>query len=142
MKRTFEEFNADREKIRNDFTLSYSERQERDGAEFLSWIDELEVGDHAHVCLWTDVEPVTVIKRTPKSITVRYDKATLSPDWKPEFVIGGFAGHCTNQDTQEWIIEEDKNGSTGVFRRRKNGWYDASDCRLYPGWRKFYDYNF
>lgn len=142
MKRTFEEFNADREKIRNDFTLGYSERQERDGAEFLSWIDELEVGDRAHVCLWTDVEPVTVIARTPKTITVRYDKATLSPDWKPEFIVGGFAGHCTNQDTQEWLIEEDANGSTGTFRRRKNGWYDKSDCRLYPGWRKYYDYNF
>lgn len=142
MKRTFEEFMADREKIRNDFTLSYSDRQERDGAEFLSWIDELEVGDHAHVCLWTDVEPVTVIKRTPKTITVRYDKATLSPDWKPEWVVGGFAGHCTNQDSQDWIIEEDTNGTTGTFRRRKTGWYDKSDCRLYPGWRKFYDYNF
>ena len=142
MKRTFEEYKVECDKIRDDMTLSWIERQERCDEAFLAWVDELEVGDHAHVCLWSDVEPVTVIKRTPKSITVRYDKATLKPEWKPEFVVGGFCAHCTNQDTQEWNIEEDGNGTTGVFRRRKAGWYDKSDCRLYPGWKKYYDYNF
>lgn len=119
--------------------------QERDAWELnakIEWWNELEVGDHAHICHWSDISPVTVIKRTKKTITVRYDKATLDPDWKPDFVVGGFSVHCTNNDDQEWIIEEDENGRTETFRLCKFGWRNTAHERLYPEWMKKYDYNF
>ena len=142
MKITKEEYWAKRDAIRENRSLGWDVREQMCDELWEAYCDGLEVGDRANVRFYSDVEPVTVIKRTAKTITVRFDKATLSPDWKPEMVAGGFAAHCVNQETQEWKIEEDPNGSTGVFRRRKNGWYDTGDCKLTPGWRKFYDYNF
>lgn len=108
----------------------------------MEWWNELEVGDRAHICHWSDVTPVTVIKRTAKTITVRHDKGTLDPNWKPEFVVGGFCAHCTNNDEQKWIIEEDPNGRVETFRLRNVGWRNSADEKLYPEWAMKYDYNF
>lgn len=119
--------------------------RERDEWEYkakMDWWNELEVGDHAHICHWSDVSPVTVVKRTAKTITVRYDKATRNPNWKPEWEAGGFSAVCTNIDEQEWIIEEDENGKTETFRLRNVGWRNSADEKLYPEWAKYYDYNF
>lgn len=155
MKMTREEYLEKKEAIMKefdsqlDFNRSSEERHEawtkRDNALDSLWfelLDGMEVGDHANVRLWTDVEPCTIIKRTAKTITVRYDKAVKDPAWTPEWITGGFSAICTNDGEQKWIISEDPDGQIGVFRRRKNGWFDRSDCCLTPGWRKYYDHNF
>lgn len=108
----------------------------------LEWWNELEVGDHAHICHWSDISPVTVIARTAKTITVRYDNAELDPAWKPDFILGGFSAHCTNNNEQQWIITENPNGKVETFRLRKIGWRNKNNEKLYPGWLKRYDYNF
>ena len=121
------------------FKLSYNKRD----AYYDEWYKSMEVGDRANVRLYSDVEPCTIIKKTATTLTVRYDKATLDPNWKPEVVLGGFAGHCVNNEDQKWIIEEDPNGRVEIFRFHKNeGRYMSHSCKLYPEWRKFYDYNF
>lgn len=140
MKRTSKEFWKWYHEER--WNVPLAERDEWEYNAYMEWLNELEVGDHAHICHWSDVSPVTVIKRTAKTITVRYDKATRDPEWKPEFEVGGFSAHCTNNDEQKWIIEEDPNGRTDTFRLRKVGWRNAADEKLYPGWMKRYDYNF
>ena len=118
----------------------YSEERTRIMEE---WHKDLNVGDHVHVHLYTDVDPATVIKRTPTSITVRHDKATLDPDWKPEWIAGGFAGHCVNQNEQRWFIEEDPDGGVETFRwSKKTKCYQRDGVKVFPEWRKFYDYNF
>lgn len=104
--------------------------------------NELEVGDHAHICHYSDISPVTVVKRTAKTITVRYDNAKLDSNWKPEFVVGGFSAHCINNDDQKWIITENPNGKTETFRLRNVGWRNSANEKLYPEWMKHYDYNF
>lgn len=124
------------------WNVPFEERGAWENQAFLDWWNELEVGDHAHICHWSDVSPVTVIKRTAKTITVRYDKATRDPNWKPEWIPGGFSAYCTNNDEQKWIIEEDENGRTDTFRLRKCGWRNKADEKLLPGWMKHYDYNF
>ena len=108
------------------------------------WCNELAVGDHCHINHWSDVSPCTVIRRTPCSITVRYDKAKLSEGWKPEFIPGGFSAHCINQEDQKWDIEEDPDGKTETFRwSKKYGvWKNRCDEKLFPEWEKYYDYNF
>lgn len=63
-------------------------------------------GDKVHVCFYSDVQPGTVIKRTEKRCTVRFDDVAVDPGWQPEFVPGGFAGHCINQADQRWIITD------------------------------------
>lgn len=140
MKRTSEEFWKWYHKERWNVPTADRDTWERNA--MLEWWNELEVGDHAHICHWSDVSPVTVIARTAKTITVRYNDAVLDPNWKPEFIVGGFAAHCTNNDEQQWIITENPNGKTETFRLRKVGWRNKSDEKLYPGWMKKHDYNF
>jgi len=110
------------------------------------WYRSLEVGDKVHICHYTDITPATVIKRTPRMVIVRNEKADLDGKWKPEFIPGGFSAHCTNDNDQisHWIIEEDLEGSTERFNwSEKYGiWKNSSDETLGAGWMKYYDYNF
>lgn len=46
----------------------------------------VKVGDGVTINLWSDRHAATVIKVTAKTVTVRRDKATLNPDFKPEFI--------------------------------------------------------
>ena len=107
-------------------------------------IDQLKVGDGATVCYWTDATACTVIKRTAKTLTLRQDKATLKPSFKPEFILGGFAAHCVNQAEQDYDYEPDPNGR--IFRaywsQSKKGFYVERTLRVIPGRHEFYDYNF
>ena len=143
MKRTSKEFFDEYYKVRNN-TSSYEEAEAVREQMFYDWYHEMEVGDHAHVTLWSDVEPVTIIAKTKTTLTVRYDKAERDPNWKPEWIVGGFSAHCTNNDDQQWIISEDPNGNTEVFRwsKRLNCYKNTGGCKLHPYWAKHYDYNF
>ena len=141
MKMTQNEF-----KSRWDKTFDIDSFDKRDEAQeelLREYNSGLEVGDKAHVMLYSDVEPVTVIKRTKTTVTVRYDKAKRNPNWKPEWITGGFSAICTNIEDQQWIIEDDEEG-----RLEKFYWSTKMNCfvhnglRLKPCWRKYYDYNF
>lgn len=142
--RTSKEFFDMYHKARWELEGSYEERREAELKMFADWYNEMDVGEHAHIQHWSDVDPCTVIKRTKTSITVRYDKGELDPEWKPEFEIGGFAAHCLNNDDQKWIISEDENGRVDTFRwhKRENCFVNKAGEKLLPGWAKKYDYNF
>jgi hypothetical protein len=111
---------------------------------YTEWRQSLEVGDRVHICCYSDIEPATVIKRTKSSVTVRYDDADLDPNWKPEFIPGGFSAICTNDSDQKWIIKEDLNGRTETFRwsKRYGRFKNTSNEFCEPEWYKYYDYNF
>ena len=108
------------------------------------WYHSLEVGDKVHICHYSDIDPGTVVRKTPTTIVVRYDDADLDPAWKPEFIPGGFSAICTNDSSQRWIIKEDLGGKLETFRwsKRYNRYRNRSGESVYPGWYKYYDYNF
>lgn len=99
---------------------------------------------YANLRGYTDVHPYEVVARTRKTILVRAMDSKLDPDWKPEIVAGGFAGHCTNGHTQRWNITS--NPQNPVYRAylRKNGYYYSAMGKHglddYPD--RFHDYNF
>ena len=107
---------------------------------------ELDVGDGCTYYLWSDSYACTVIKKTKKTITIQRDKATLSPDFKPEWIPGGFAAHCTNADEQEYTYERNPNGAIYVCHwSEKEGRYrSGSDgsIKIGVGRHEYYDYNF
>ena len=146
MKRTAKEFFEQYHEARWNMDGTYEERRQKELEMFREWYDEMEVGDHCHICQWSDVEPCTIIKRTATSITVRHDKAELNGSWKPEFIPGGFGAHCVNNDDQSgaWDIAEDPDGYVEVFRWSKkfNCYKNKHDDKLFPEWAKKYDYNF
>ena len=137
--------------------LTHTARLTRDINADFDAISNLSIGDGVSVCLWTDAEAYTIIAKTAKTITLQQDKATLSPDWKPEFTVGGFAGHCVNQNEQTYTYERDPNGHKIKISARS--WPDDEGGRRFKwkkqgvatgdlggnawvGRRKFHDYNF
>ena len=106
--------------------------------------DHAQVGDGATVCFYTDRHACTIIKRTAKTLTLRQCKATLKPDFKPEFDIGGFCAHCTNQNKQDYDYEENPDGTiyTARWSKKKKRFIADKHLRVIAGRREFYDYNF
>jgi hypothetical protein len=95
---------------------------------------------------YSDVEPHEVVRQvSDKCLEIRAMKADRDPSWKPEFIPGGFAGHCTNQSSQRWVISPNASQPTVRIRLGKNGkWKDRNGNRyvLSDHPIKFYDYNF
>lgn len=106
--------------------------------------DNAQVGDGVTVHLWSDAHAYTIIRRSPRSLTLRRDKATLAKGWKPEIIPGGFAGHCINQEDQEYTYEENENGEIAIahWSQKKHGFYVQRSKYVSPGRHEFYDYNF
>ena len=92
---------------------------------------------------WSDRYAFSIIKRTEKTIVVQRDIAELVPSFKPEFIPGGFAGHCINQHEQDYTYRANPSGVTYPLR-----WSEKKLCYVYkglefiPGRREFNDYNF
>lgn len=113
-------------------------------ADYIICPANVKVGDGVTVNMWSDRHAATIIKVTPCSVTVQYDKATLDPNFKPEWIPGGFAGHCINQEDQTYTYERDPNGRVETYRwSKKYGTYGTpGNLRLSKGRHEFYDYNF
>ncbi len=125
---------------RNGFTMINSEVIDKYNEYFR---DNAKVGDGATICLWTDRIAYTIIKRTPKSLTLRRCKATLKPDFKPEFIPGGFCGTVINQHEQDYDYEENENGAiVKVYWSNKYKRFRHGTCNVVAGRSEFYDYNF
>lgn len=104
----------------------------------------VKVGDGATINLWSDRHACTIIKVAKTTITVQRDTAILNPDFKPEFIAGGFAGHCTNQNEQSYTYERDEHGEvTTIHWSKKHQRYGRPGfLTLSKGRHEFYDYNF
>ncbi len=107
---------------------------------------EIEIGDGVTLRLYSDCEAYTVIGKTAKTITIQRDKATLDPNFKPEWIAGGFAGHCTNQNEQTYTYERNPEGSkVKCYWSERLGCYTTGgdqSIRISRGRHEFYDYNF
>ncbi len=99
---------------------------------------------------YTDIEPYEVVRYiSAKVAEIRPMTATLDPTWKAEWVAGGYAGVCTNQGTQRWIIESNPDAGTIEVRQNKKGQWvrrgvdQSGDVfKIEAQARKFHDYNF
>jgi len=134
-----------------DAVKFFSDKYEQKSYPIFDEVDGNEVieGQGVTICGYTDCDPATIVEVVnPKTIIIRKDKAVRDNSFKPEFVVGGFAGHCVNQHAQKWNIEQNVDGELSIYTLRKNGkWVkkgqDMSSDELIIGQRKkFYDYNF
>lgn len=105
--------------------------------------NEVKVGDGITISLYSDAHAYTIIKRTQKTITIQRDKATLKEGWKPEIITGGFAGHCVNNNEQDYDYERNEKGETKVLHwSEKQGNWISKVGHVRLGRHEFYDYNF
>lgn len=101
-------------------------------------------GDGVTVNFYTDSHAYTVISRTAKTLRIQRDKATLAEDYKPEFIPGGFAAHCINNNAQHYDYKRDPDGDikTAYWSETKCC-FQVNGCLVVtPGRHEFYDYNF
>jgi hypothetical protein len=104
-----------------------------------------QIGDQCNWALWTDVEPCTVIARTPKGCKVRVNKTEVAKP--PKMEPGGFAGVVL--EPAQWHILDDLEAPVYTFTLRASGLWklQGSGMRergnvLRAGHRKVYDYGF
>lgn len=102
------------------------------------------VGDGATINLWSDRHACTIVKVTKNTVTVRRDKATRDPSFKPEWMPGGFSAICINIEDQKWTYEPDENGEVTTFHwsRKYNRYGQPGNLTLSAGRHEYYDYNF
>ena len=124
-----------------------NERAARLELERIEKIDNSKVGDGLTVSLWSDAHAGTIIKRTAKTIWVQRDEATLIKE--PKFIVGGFAGICTNNRDLEYTYKADLGGMVNKITKRKNGRWKLKGYSLktasgnvYVGRNEYYDYGF
>ena len=100
---------------------------------------------YANMMGYTDIYPYEILKETAKTKTIRAMSSKQDPDWRPEVIPGGFAGHCINQHSQEWFITSNPGAPEKIIRIHRDGtWRDKHGARYslddHP--IRFYDYNF
>mgnify|MGYP003628341676 CR=1 FL=1 len=92
------------------------------------------------------INPYEIVKRvSKKTLVVREMTAIEDESWKPEFIVGGFGSHCTNNHDQKWNIKPNLDNPFIRIRLSKNkGWRDKWGNRFEIDYqpRKKYDYNF
>lgn len=108
-------------------------------------MNTLNTGDGATICYYSDRTACTVIRKSSsgKTVWLQVDKAHKG-DWQPEFVPGGFSGHCINNEDQTYTHEPDLNGAIYRASYRKNGKLYVSNTNnpVIIGRHHFHDYNF
>ena len=101
---------------------------------------------YANCIGYSDVTPWEVISViSGKTIEIRPMDSVRDPEWKAEWHVGGFAGHCSNQEDQKWIITSSEDYKTTRIRLNSKGqWKDKHGQRfvLADAPRRFYDFNF
>lgn len=99
----------------------------------------------ANLIGYSDITPFEVVKIiSDKTIEIREMKADRDPSFKPEFAIGGFVAHCTNQNDQKWLFASVQDRPTVRARLQKNGKWKSmfGEHRIATEPKCFYDYNF
>jgi hypothetical protein len=91
---------------------------------------------------YTQSYPWVQIKRTDKTATIAKVLVGPDPDWHPEIIPGGFAGHCTNQRDQTWLYAGVDLGNTRRIRLTRQGWMLHGTRYAEDRAIEFYDYNF
>ena len=108
---------------------------------------EPKVGLFINESVGSDCHPYQIvgISDTGRTMMVKRLFCKKDPSFKPEWVAGGFAGHCTNQHDQKWFYstKDEENSFVPVEKiwNSKKGWAKGK-MRISERPVRFYDYNF
>lgn len=91
---------------------------------------------------YSQLYPWVEVRRTAHTVTLAKVDVKADPEWKPEILPGGFAGHCTNQHRQTWEFDRIDEGRQVVISMTKRGWARKGAHFIEGQAREFYDWNF
>lgn len=76
--------------------------------------ENAKVGQGVGVKYYTDIKSHTIINVSPNGNTIKIQRDEVTRKTMPEWIVGGFSAHCTNNNEIEWDIKEDKNGEIEI----------------------------
>lgn len=95
---------------------------------------------------YSQTYPYVLVKKSEsgKTATLKQVRTANDPDWKPEFHVGGFAGHCSNQSDQTWLYNGLDDYEIKVRKNKDGIWVRHGEkyTEDYNGPTYYYDYNF
>jgi hypothetical protein len=93
---------------------------------------------------WSDANPWVVVAASASGMTLTVVPVEVEkdPEFKPNFIVGGFAGHCDNQHEQTWLYAGKCPMRKKTIRLGKKGWASGTFKETPKGPYRFYDYNF
>lgn len=96
--------------------------------------------------LFSDICPFEVIRViSEKTVEIRAMNAVLDPEWKRDFIPGGFFGHTANNCSQRYIYSQNLEAPIVRARLTKSGiWSVGGEARYVASDKpqRFYDFNF
>jgi hypothetical protein len=114
-------------------------------ATFTTNLKGLPEGEYMTETMYSDTVPYKVVGRTATTITLQEVEVERDPEWTPNIIPGGFAGHCTNVREQTWLY-------AGLGQRKvtvrlvkfgsKKAWGYKGCMFIANGAVRKYDYNF
>jgi hypothetical protein len=106
-------------------------------------LGSVEPGEYVTAHGYTDAYAYFVVGATATTLKLKRATVTLDPNWKREFIPGGFCGHTVNNGG-EWIVEPPAEDTPTVVAhyRPKRGAYFLDGKALTYGAREYYDFNF
>jgi hypothetical protein len=105
-------------------------------------IKGLPEGNYFTQCGYSQSYPWVEISRTAKTVKLAKVNVEQDPEWKPEFTVGGYGGHCNNQQHQTWLYKGVEDQFTMTVRATKLGWSHNGTKFVEGRAQEFYDYNF
>ena len=91
---------------------------------------------------YSQTYPWKATRETRTTITLQKVAVLPDPEWKPDFLPGGFAGHCTNQSEQTWLYGGLTQEKVTIRKNKKGAWVHKGVRFMEGVAREFYDYNF
>jgi hypothetical protein len=116
--------------------------------EFTTNIKGLPEGEYLTETLYSDTSAWKVIGRTATTLTLQEVEVAQDPEWTPNIIPGGFAGHCTNQNEQTWLYAglSPNTCTVRLVKSKYHGsdklWGSKGRTFIANGARRKYDYNF
>lgn len=100
------------------------------------------VGKFVNQSFGSDCEPIGKIIGTfgKTGMIIQPWKAEQDPNWKAEFIRGGYAGHCINNYDQKWVYSEVADAEP--IRMRHSAKLFGRNHWIADKPHKHYDYNF
>jgi predicted component of type VI protein secretion system len=125
-------------------TATYEERKQQEWAEMVSIEGKQFMNFHGY----SDVEPYEIVRViSAKTVEIRQMEAQITEESKKavneSFQPGGFVGHFSNQQAQEYTYTSNPENKIIRARLGKKGWKSEKGTHWPSATpRKFYDYNF
>lgn len=116
--------------------------------EFTTNIKGLPEGEYLTETMYSDTVAWKVIGRTATTMKLQEVEVARDPEWTPNIIPGGFAGHCTNQNEQTWLYAglSPNTCTVRLVKSRYHGsdklWGSKGREFIANGARRKYDYNF